>query len=68
MIIERKDSKKCVEFNDVKRGEFFEWENSIYLKICDEGPFNVYDCRVNAITTFSNKIKVTPLKAKVVIE
>lgn len=68
MKIERKDGKKRVTFKEVRRGDFFEWNRVIYLKISDGGSMNAYDCIVNALTSFNDKAKVTPLNAKVVIE
>lgn len=68
MRIERKDSKKCVTFKKVKKGDFFEWCDAIFLKIDDDKSRNAYNCMINVVTSFCDKAEVKPLNAKVVIE
>lgn len=70
MKIVRKDKKRCVPFDAIRKGDFFESGNEVYLKISggELGELNAYNCSRDTPTVFGFGDLVIPLNAKVVIE
>lgn len=69
MEIVRKDGSGGVDFSLFPIGCFFEYYGVIYLKIRPAATAeNAYNCNTDVFATFDVEDKVTPLKAKVVIE
>ena len=67
MRIER--NNRNVRFDEVRKGDFFEWFGDAYLKIRPSTEAdNTYNCTSNVLTTFENDTEVKLLNAKVVIE
>lgn len=68
MKIERLDKTNSVDFVYLCKGDTFEWNDNIFMKIHPYGDYNAVVLSSGALTNFRADDKITRVNVKLVVE